>query len=59
MDIRVFRKNIDNNGPMVPGIKAVLALEKLKKFKEELERPDSPSRFSLNLDGSCDRSNAC
>ena len=36
MNIRAFRKDFENNGPMIPGIKALLALEKPKKFEEEL-----------------------
>ena len=36
MDIRAFRKDFEHYGPMVPGIKPQLALEKLKKYKEEL-----------------------
>lgn len=36
MDIRNFRKDFETNGPMQPGIKPAAAVEKLKKFKDEL-----------------------
>jgi dynein heavy chain len=36
LDIRAFRKDFENNGPMIPGIKPQVALDKLKKFKDEL-----------------------
>jgi dynein heavy chain len=36
MDIRSYRKDFETNGPMVPGIKSTVAVEKLKKFKDEL-----------------------
>eukprot|EP01038_Epipyxis_sp_PR26KG_P006437 gene6437-8857_t len=36
LDIRTFRKDFESHGPMLPGIKPNVALEKLKKFKDEL-----------------------
>ncbi len=36
LDIRAFRKEFEANGPLVPGIKPAVALDKLKKFKDEL-----------------------
>jgi dynein heavy chain len=36
MDCRAFRKEFEDHGPIVPGIKPQLAVEKLKKFKDEL-----------------------
>jgi dynein heavy chain len=36
MDCKAFRKEFEDHGPIVPGIKPQLAVEKLKKFKDEL-----------------------
>lgn len=36
LDIRSFRKDFEANGPLIPGIRPMLALEKLKKYKDEL-----------------------
>ena len=35
-DIRQLRKDFEANGPLLPGIKATVAVEKLKKYKQEL-----------------------
>ena len=36
LDIRSFRKEFESQGPMVPGIKPQVAIDRLKKFKDEL-----------------------
>jgi dynein heavy chain len=36
MDIRSLRKDFEENGPLIPGIKPALAVDKLKKYKDEL-----------------------
>ena len=36
MDVRNFRKDFEENGPMLEGIKPSVAVERLKKFKDEL-----------------------
>jgi hypothetical protein len=36
MDVRQLRKEFEEAGPAVPGIKPAVAVERLKRFKEEL-----------------------
>eukprot|EP01042_Synura_sphagnicola_P000006 gene6-7_t len=36
VDVRTMRKDFEENGPMIPDIPALVAVEKLKKYKEEL-----------------------
>jgi dynein heavy chain len=36
LDIRAFRTDFDDNGPMITGIKPAIALDKLRKYKDEL-----------------------
>jgi dynein heavy chain len=36
MDIRNMRQDFESNGPMTPGIKSATAVERLRKFKDEL-----------------------
>ena len=36
IDVRGMRKDFEANGPMLPGIAAPVAVERLKKFKDEL-----------------------
>jgi len=35
-DVKAYRREFDDNGPMQAGIKPTVAVEKLKKFKEQL-----------------------
>jgi dynein heavy chain len=36
LDVRAFRKDFEENGPLVPGMKAQVGFDKLKKYKDEL-----------------------
>ena len=36
MDVRSFRRDFEENGPMMPGLRPFQAVEKMKKFKDEL-----------------------
>jgi dynein heavy chain len=36
LDVRAFRKDFEVNGPMLPGIKPQVAVDRLRKFKDEL-----------------------
>jgi dynein heavy chain len=36
LDVRAFRKDFEANGPLLPGIKSQIGLDKLKKYKDEL-----------------------
>lgn len=36
MDIRHFRRDFEENGPMTTGIRPAQAVERMKKFKDEL-----------------------
>lgn len=36
MDVRAMRKDFEESGPMTPGIKPQLAVDRLKKFKDEI-----------------------
>lgn len=35
LDVRAFRKDFEANGPLIPGIKPQVALDKLRKYKDE------------------------
>lgn len=46
LHIRAFRKDFESQGPMIPGIKPQVALEKLKKFKDELNTRERKMEMS-------------
>ena len=40
VDVRTFKNDFDSTGPSVPGIDPVIAMERLKRFKDEYEFRD-------------------